>query len=164
MNSRSALLTAAFLLRSPLNSKARSSNSGSIDKFVAMCKPPHMILHNSASKLNQYWKFCEIKYRERVVNLASNRSNFLNEEYEPSVLVDKIHDLALSQKQSFLLDGTLGNYAKAEENIVRSLKRRRLDQILYVYQKPMLAWNFVMDREVVEGGKINPKDFITQYF
>jgi hypothetical protein len=28
----------------------------------------------------------------------------------------------------------------------------------------MLAWNFVMDREVVEGRKINPKDFITQYF
>ena len=123
-----------------------------------------MILHNSASKLNQYWEFCEIKYRERVVNLASNRSNFLNEEYEPSLLVDKIHDLALSQKQSFLLDGTLGNYAKAEQNIVRSLKRRRLDQILYVYQEPMLAWNFVMDREVVEGRKINPKDFITQYF
>jgi predicted ABC-type ATPase len=37
-----------------------------------------------------------------------------------SVLVDRIHDLALSQKQSFLLDGTLSNYAKAEQNIARS--------------------------------------------
>lgn len=81
-----------------------------------------------------------------------------------SVLVDRIHDLALSQKQSFLLDGTLSNYAKAEQNIARSLKRGRLVQILYVYQEPMLAWKFVLDREVVEGRRINPLDFVTQYF
>lgn len=37
-----------------------------------------------------------------------------------SVLVEKIHDLALKQKQSFLLDGTLSNYRKAKENIARS--------------------------------------------
>jgi len=80
------------------------------------------------------------------------------------VLVDRIHDLALSQKQSFLLDGTLSNYAKAEQNIARSLKRGRLVQILYVYQEPMLAWKFVLDREVVEGRRINPLDFVTQYF
>jgi len=81
-----------------------------------------------------------------------------------SVLVDRIHDLALSQQQSFLLDGTLSNYAKAEQNIDRSLKRGRLVQILYVYQDPMLAWEFVLDREVVEGRRINPLDFVTQYF
>ncbi len=81
-----------------------------------------------------------------------------------SVLVDRIHDLALSQKQSFLLDGTLSNYAKAEQNIARSLKRERLVQILYVYQEPMLAWSFVLDREVVEGRRINPLDFVNQYF
>ncbi len=40
-----------------------------------------------------------------------------------SVLVEKIHDLALKQKQSFLLDGTLSNYQKAEQNISRSLKK-----------------------------------------
>ena len=81
-----------------------------------------------------------------------------------SVLVEKIHDLALAQKQSFLLDGTLSNYVKAEHNIARSLKRKRVVQILYVYQEPILAWDFVLDREVVEGRRINPEDFITQYF
>ncbi len=40
-----------------------------------------------------------------------------------SVLVEKIHDLALSQKQSFLLDGTLSHYDKARQNIERSLKK-----------------------------------------
>ena len=31
----------AFFVRSPLTSSARSISSGSIDKLVAMCEPPH---------------------------------------------------------------------------------------------------------------------------
>jgi UDP-N-acetylglucosamine kinase len=64
-----------------------------------------------------------------------------------SVLVDKIHDMALDQEQSFLLDGTLSHYGVAKKNIVRSLGRRRMVQILYVYQDPCLAWEFVQARE-----------------
>ena len=47
MNSSSALVTAAFFVFSPLTSNAFSSNSGSMDRFVAMCQPPHIILHIS---------------------------------------------------------------------------------------------------------------------
>lgn len=81
-----------------------------------------------------------------------------------SVLVEKIHDFALAQKQSFLLDGTLSAYDKAEENIERSLKKGRLVQVLYVYQEPALAWEFVKSREIVEGRQIRPEHFIEQYF
>jgi predicted ABC-type ATPase len=81
-----------------------------------------------------------------------------------SVLVEKIHDLALEQKQSFVLDGTLSNYQKAESNIERSLNKGRPVQILYVYQEPHLAWNFVLAREVEEGRGIKPEHFIEQYF
>lgn len=81
-----------------------------------------------------------------------------------SVLVEKIHDLALKQKQSFLLDGTLSNYQKAELNISRSLRKKRAVQILYVYQEPMLAWAFVKSREVVEKRRIRPEHFLNQYF
>jgi len=81
-----------------------------------------------------------------------------------SILVEKIHDLALKQKQSFILDGTLSNFDKAKTNIERSLKKRRPIQILYVYQKPQLAWDFVQKREKVEGRRILLKDFVTQYF
>lgn len=77
-----------------------------------------------------------------------------------SVLVDKIHDIALKQKQSFILDGTLANYDKAKDNIKRSLKKGRLVQILYVYQDPGLAWQFVQDREALEGRGIRPADFV----
>jgi len=81
-----------------------------------------------------------------------------------SVLVEKIHDLALEQRQSFLLDGTLSHYDKALKNIQRSLKKKRTVQLLYVYQSPMLAWTFVQAREAKEGRHIRPEDFIEQYF
>lgn len=81
-----------------------------------------------------------------------------------SVLVDKMHDLALDQKQSFLLDGTLANYDIAEKNIKRSIKRGRFVQILYVYQEPKLAWQFVLAREKIEGRRIPLESFIDQYF
>lgn len=81
-----------------------------------------------------------------------------------SVLVDKIHDMALEQSQSFLLDGTLSNYEKALKNIRRSLSKGRVVQILYVYQEPLLAWKFVQARETAEGRRILQEDFINQYF
>jgi predicted ABC-type ATPase len=81
-----------------------------------------------------------------------------------SVLVDRIHDMVLEQNQSFLLDGTLSHYDLARKNIERSLKRKRTVQILYVYQEPILAWEFVQAREAAEGRRIRPETFIDQYF
>lgn len=79
-------------------------------------------------------------------------------------IVERIHDLALEQTQSFLLDGTLSSYKVAEKNIERSLKRGRAVQILYVYQEPEQAWKFVQAREAAEGRRIQPEDFVRQYF
>lgn len=79
-------------------------------------------------------------------------------------IVERIHDLALDQEQSFLLDGTLSSYNVAEKNILRSLKRSRTVQILYVYQEPGQAWEFVKAREAAEGRRIQPEDFVRQYF
>jgi UDP-N-acetylglucosamine kinase len=81
-----------------------------------------------------------------------------------SILVDRIHDLALGQRQSFILDGTFSNLATAQRNVERSLKRGRAVQILYVYQSPMLAWEFVQAREALEGRRIRPEVFVDQYF
>ena len=81
-----------------------------------------------------------------------------------SILVEKIHDFSIKQKQSFLLDGTLSQFSTAEKNIKRSLDKKRFVQILYVYQKPGLAWEFVVRREKLEGRKIPPEQFVDQYF
>lgn len=81
-----------------------------------------------------------------------------------SVLVEKIHDFAINQKQSFILDGTLTNYDKAKLNIERSIRKGRTVHILYVYQDPVRAWEFVKAREVVEGRMIPVQRFMQQYF
>jgi UDP-N-acetylglucosamine kinase len=80
------------------------------------------------------------------------------------VIVERIHDTALKQSQSFLLDGTLSNYKVAEGNITRSLNKGRPVQILYVYQEPISAWRFVQARELVDGRGIRPETFVDQYF
>jgi hypothetical protein len=81
-----------------------------------------------------------------------------------SVLVEKMHDLALKNGQSFLLDGTLSNLDKARVNVQRSLKRKRAILIMYVYMDPFMAWDFVQAREAEEGRNIPPESFVDQYF
>lgn len=80
------------------------------------------------------------------------------------VLVDRILDVTLKQKQSYLLDGTLTNYPKSRQNIERSIHKQRIVQILYVYQDPQQAWAFVQARELVEGRRIGLDAFIHEYF
>ena len=81
-----------------------------------------------------------------------------------SIIVDKIHDFVLENRQNFLLDGTLARYDKAKANIERSLKKDRFVQIYYVYQEPEMAWYFVKAREELEGRRIPAENFIEQYF
>lgn len=80
-----------------------------------------------------------------------------------SVVVEKVHDMVLEQKQTFLLDGTFSNYEKAVDNIKRSLSKGRLVLIFYVYQIPEVAWKFTQAREILEGRNI-PKDIFIQQF
>jgi hypothetical protein len=58
----------------------------------------------------------------------------------------------------------LASYDVAARNIRRSLDKARAVQILYVYQEPEQAWRFVQAREAAEGRRIQPEDFIRQYF
>jgi predicted ABC-type ATPase len=82
-----------------------------------------------------------------------------------SILVEKVFDLALKNSQSILLDGTMGaQYEKCRQNIQRSIDRGRFVQIYYVYQEPLLAWDIVQKRELLEGRRINKDNFIAQYF
>jgi predicted ABC-type ATPase len=81
-----------------------------------------------------------------------------------SILVEKVHDFAIDQRQSFLLDGTFSSIDVARRNVERSLKKGRFVQILYVYQNPFLAWGFVKAREEAEGRRIRKEHFIDQYF
>jgi UDP-N-acetylglucosamine kinase len=81
-----------------------------------------------------------------------------------SVLTGKVIDLALEQSQSFLLDGTLSNLVNASSNVDRSLRKKRDVLIIYVYQAPTQAWEFVQAREKVEGRRIPADRFVEQLF
>ena len=81
-----------------------------------------------------------------------------------SLLVERIHDFALKNKQSFLLDGTFASEGVALKNIQRSLDKGRFIQIYFVYQDPLHAWEFVKAREKIDGRKIQVADFINKYF
>ena len=81
-----------------------------------------------------------------------------------SILIANILDHTFKHNQSFLLDGTLSSYPIAEANINRSLKKNRTVLIIFVYQRPELAWQFVQAREKTEGRKILPEHFVEQFF
>ena len=80
-----------------------------------------------------------------------------------SLIVEKMHDYALHNNQTFVFDSTFAKYDKAMDNIKRSLAKKRPVSIFYVYQIPEVAWRFTEAREKTEGRNI-PKDaFIEQF-
>ena len=78
--------------------------------------------------------------------------------------VDKLHEYVLKKKKHFILDGTFSNEARSRENVKRSLNRGRKVLVLYVYQDPLVAWDFTKAREKIEGRKIPKESFIDQLF
>ena len=80
-----------------------------------------------------------------------------------SLVIEKVHDLVLHNKQNFVFDGTLADFDKAVENIRRSFERGRPVFIFYIYQKPDVAWRFTQAREIAEGRNIPKEAFIEQF-
>ena len=80
-----------------------------------------------------------------------------------SLIVEPTLDRIFNNNQSFILDGTFSNFDIACKNIERSLKRNRAVLIIFVYQEPTLAWEFVQAREKLEGRRILPTTFIDQF-
>lgn len=81
-----------------------------------------------------------------------------------SIAVEKIHDYVLQKKKDFLLDGTFSNLEIARSNIARSLDKHRIVLVQYVYQDPLVAWDFTKKREAIEGRNIPKESFIEQLF
>ncbi|MBO2628128.1 zeta toxin family protein [Shewanella algae] len=80
-----------------------------------------------------------------------------------TLLVEAIHDRALSRGVSFILDSTLSSFDKAKDNIERSLKKNRFVLIIFVYQEPEQAWKLVKAREQEEGRRVPEEVFVNQF-
>lgn len=136
-----------FMAGSPGAGKTESSKN-LIEKFT---RDGHSVLRIDSDELRS-------QFREYT---GTNSNLFIG---ATSILADKIHDFALLNKQSFVFDGTLSNLDRSRDNIKRSLDKKRFVQILYVYQEPVQAWNFVKAREIKDGRKIPRDAFLEQYF
>lgn len=78
--------------------------------------------------------------------------------------VEKLLDCVLRHNQDFLLDATFADFEKSHQNITRCLHHNRKVGITYIYQDPLVAWEFTKKREKVEGRPVPKKTFIHAFF
>lgn len=81
-----------------------------------------------------------------------------------SIGVDCLFSYAINNNQNFVLDGTMSNKERSMKNIEMVLSKRGSAEIYYIYQDPIVAWQFTQDRELTEGRKITKDAFIRSYF
>jgi len=91
---------------------------------------------------------------------GTNSSNF---QKGASKLVHITLDNSLKYGYSFVLDGTFA-IESATKNIERALNKGFEVTIHFVYQEPLVAWEYTKKRQEVEGRHV-PKDvFVNAYF
>ena len=131
---------------------AGSPGAGKTEASKKLLKNHGDILRIDADELREHFRECGYDGKNsHLFQKAATR------------LVHEIHDAALKSRISFLLDGTFAGESMARQNIERSLKRDRDVFVLFVYQSPLIAWNFVQKHEKVEGRRIQPQDFAEKF-
>lgn len=81
-----------------------------------------------------------------------------------SLGVEKLFDYVQDHNQNCIVDGTLANILVARKNISRALKHGRKVGIFYIYQNPLIAWDFTKKREAVEGRTVPAEAFVNAFF
>jgi UDP-N-acetylglucosamine kinase len=81
-----------------------------------------------------------------------------------SLGVQKIFDSVKKHHQNFILDGTFAHYEVSRQNILRCVDSGMRVGIFYVYQDPLIAWEFTKIREKKEGRSVPKTAFIEAYF
>ena len=79
-----------------------------------------------------------------------------------SVGVDILYRHCLKNNLSVVFDGTFA-HKRVVENIQRSLDLNRDVEIYFIYQEPVVAWNFTQKREMVEHRRITKEAFIKTF-
>lgn len=143
------------------------------DKFLPEKKPVSIFMAGSPGAGKTEASIRLLNNTDNILRIDADELRYQFKDYQGnnshlfqkavSKLVSRIHDAALKKDISFLLDGTFANERIAKENINRSLKKGRSVFILFIYQAPLQAWDFVQEREMVEGRRILP-DFFAEKF
>ena len=131
---------------------AGSPGAGKTEISIRLLRNTNNILRIDTDELRNHFR--EYGYRGDNSHLFQKAA---------TKLVHEIHNQALKENLSFLLDSTFSSETMARQNIERSLKRKRDVFILFVYQSPLKAWDFVQQREQVEGRRIRLEDFAKKF-
>ncbi len=146
-----------------------------IDKFPTDVQPVSVFMCGApgAGKTEASKVFLESIGEPSLIRLDPDELRHCFEEYSGgnsylfqkavSFIIERTLDFIFKNSQSFILDGTLSSFNVACKNIERSLNRSRSVLIIFVYQEPLLAWDFVKAREKIEGRRIKLETFIEQF-
>lgn len=141
--------TAYFMAGSPGAGKTEFSKS--FIRELIEKEPTRRIVRIDADEVRDFIPFYDKSNAYRVQGAAA-------------LGVEKLLDCALHNNQDFVLDATFADYEKSHKNITRSLNKNRKVGVLYLYQDPVIAWEFTKKRETLEGRKIPLDIFINAFF
>lgn len=125
--------------------------SKSFIKELTEKEPKRRIVRIGADEVRNFIPFYDKTNAYRVQGAAS-------------LGVEKLLDCVLKNKQDFVLDATFADYEKARTNISRCINKKRKVGVIYLYQDPIIAWQFTQKRETLEGRKIPIDMFINSFF
>jgi predicted ABC-type ATPase len=80
-----------------------------------------------------------------------------------SIATSELFSYCQEKRLHVLVDGTFSRKVSME-NVKRALGRNRRVFVMYIYQDPLIAWDFTQKREVLEGRNIPKQAFIEAYF
>jgi len=80
-----------------------------------------------------------------------------------TILFDKVFDYIHKKKLNAIIDTTFAS-PRSIENVKRAINRGRKVGILYLYQDPLVAWEYTKKREKLEGRTVPKSVFIKAYF
>jgi predicted ABC-type ATPase len=100
--------------------------------------------------------------RELMRGIGYNGANAEEFQHAATKGVNVLYDYVLSKKYSAILDGTFA-YGNWRENIDRSLQKGRIIEIYYLYQDPLIAWDYVKIRESRQGRAVPLDTFVYAY-
>lgn len=78
--------------------------------------------------------------------------------------VEKLFDSVQQNGQNVIVDGTFADYKISLNDVKRALARDRKVGIVYVYQDPLIAWEYTKKREAIEKRHVSKAMFIDSYF
>ncbi len=103
----------------------------------------------------------EIREMMRTIGYTGANSQLFQKAAAKAVNI--LFDHANKSGQNVLLDGTFA-YGDWKLNVQRSLDKHRKVEIYYLYQDPLIAWEYVLRRKEKEGGRVVPEDVFVQSY